>query len=221
MGASRCCARRPGIATREWSYPQVALTALLSHDRPHREVSTEFHTRQGPFTLVPLPGKPGAPHRSSLVWMMDPREARRRQTMDDAHLAREMNEQSHFLLGRAEAGGPARRFPDERARRRDFRGAPHRAGWRRRAWLSADWRAGPEPRPARCRASRGQPDAGRRPGRRRSARALSGVARVGCALARCGRRHAQSLAALRLPARSMRCAASGCSRSPISGRCAR
>jgi 2-octaprenyl-6-methoxyphenol hydroxylase len=100
-----------GIATREWSYPQVALTALLSHDRPHRDVSTEFHTRQGPFTLVPLPGKPGAPFRSSLVWMMDPREARRRQAMDDAHLAREMNEQSHFLLGRLKLEGPRGAFP--------------------------------------------------------------------------------------------------------------
>jgi 2-octaprenyl-6-methoxyphenol hydroxylase len=100
-----------GIATREWSYPQVALTALLSHDRPHRDVSTEFHTRQGPFTLVPLPAKPGAPHRSSLVWMMDPREARRRQAMDDAHLTREMNQQSHFLLGRLALEGPRGAFP--------------------------------------------------------------------------------------------------------------
>jgi 2-octaprenyl-6-methoxyphenol hydroxylase len=100
-----------GIATREWAYPQTALTALLSHDRPHREVSTEFHTRQGPFTLVPLPGKPGAPHRSSLVWMMDPREARHRMAMDDAVLAREMTAQSHFLLGRLTLEGPRGSFP--------------------------------------------------------------------------------------------------------------
>ncbi len=100
-----------GITTREWAYPQTALTALLSHDRPHREVSTEFHTRQGPFTLVPLPGKPGAPHRSSLVWMMDPREARRRQAMDDTQLAREMTGQSHFLLGRLTLEGPRGMFP--------------------------------------------------------------------------------------------------------------
>ena len=100
-----------GITTRDWAYPQTALTALLTHDRPHREVSTEFHTRQGPFTLVPLPGKEGAPNRSSLVWMMDPQEARRRQAMDDAQLAREMNEQSHFLLGRLKLEGPRGAFP--------------------------------------------------------------------------------------------------------------
>jgi 2-octaprenyl-6-methoxyphenol hydroxylase len=100
-----------GITTRDWAYPQTALTALLSHDHPHREVSTEFHTRQGPFTLVPLPGKPGAPHRSSLVWMMDPREARRRGAMNDAVLAREMTAQSHFLLGRLTLEGPRGSFP--------------------------------------------------------------------------------------------------------------
>lgn len=87
------------IATREWSYPQIALTAILQHDRPHRDTSTEFHTRQGPFTLVPLPGRPDAPFRSSLVWMMDPREARRRQALDDALLAREMERQAHSMLG--------------------------------------------------------------------------------------------------------------------------
>jgi len=100
-----------GIATRDWSYPQTALTALLSHERPHREVSTEFHTRQGPFTFVPLPGKPGMPNRSSLVWMMDPQEARRRERLDDALLAREIKRQSHHLLGRLHLEGPRAFFP--------------------------------------------------------------------------------------------------------------
>ncbi len=100
-----------GIATRDWSYPQVALTALLTHDQPHREVSTEFHTRQGPFTLVPLPARNGTPHRSSLVWMMDPTEARRRQALDDDKLAAEMTRQSHHLLGKLKLEGPRGAFP--------------------------------------------------------------------------------------------------------------
>ena len=100
-----------GIATRDWSYPQVALTALLTHDRPHREVSTEFHTRQGPFTLVPLPARHGTPHRSSVVWMMDPAEARRRQSLDDTSLATEMTRQSHHLLGKLKLEGPRGAFP--------------------------------------------------------------------------------------------------------------
>jgi len=98
------------IETRNWSYPQVALTALLTHDRPHREISTEFHTRQGPFTLVPLPGTKTAPHRSSLVWMMDPTEARRREQLDDEKLAADMTRQSHHLLGKLRLEGPRGAF---------------------------------------------------------------------------------------------------------------
>src|SRR4051794_20466139 len=70
-GRNSTLRERAGMATRTWSYPQVALTTILAHDRDHRETSTEFHTRQGPFTLVPLPGR-----RSSLVWVTSPERAR-------------------------------------------------------------------------------------------------------------------------------------------------
>ena len=110
-GRTSLLRKAAGIATRDWSYPQVALTVLLAHDRPHRDVSTEFHTRQGPFTLVPLPGKDGAPHRSSLVWMMDPLEASRRQRLDDVTLAQEIERQSHHLHGRVRLEGPRGAFP--------------------------------------------------------------------------------------------------------------
>ena len=36
-----------GLSAQEWQYPQTALTTTLQHDRPHCNVSTEFHTRQG------------------------------------------------------------------------------------------------------------------------------------------------------------------------------
>jgi 2-octaprenyl-6-methoxyphenol hydroxylase len=71
-----------GIEAKRWSYPQSAVTALLAHERPHRETSTEFHTRQGPFTLVPLPGR-----RSSLVWVTSPDEAETLTGLGDAELA--------------------------------------------------------------------------------------------------------------------------------------
>ena len=72
---ARACA---GIDVREWSYPQVALTAMLRHEFPHDHISTEYHTRSGPFTLVPLPARQGAAHRSSMVWLMTVEDARRR-----------------------------------------------------------------------------------------------------------------------------------------------
>jgi 2-octaprenyl-6-methoxyphenol hydroxylase len=77
---------------------QTALTTLLAHARDHGEVSTEFHTRDGPFTLVPLPPG-GAGFRSSLVWLMKDRDARRRAELGDAELAAEIETRARALLG--------------------------------------------------------------------------------------------------------------------------
>jgi 2-octaprenyl-6-methoxyphenol hydroxylase len=83
-----------GIEAKEWSYPQTALTAIFNHQRDHHDISTEFHTRQGPFTLVPLPGK-----RSSLVWMMEPKKAERLARLSDKALTQEVEKQAQFILG--------------------------------------------------------------------------------------------------------------------------
>ena len=100
-----------GIGARETAYPQAALTTTLHHDRPHRDVSTEFHTRQGPFTLVPLSGTAEAPHRSSLVWGMSPETAERRAAYAPERLARDVERQSRMLLGRIRVVGAVGRFP--------------------------------------------------------------------------------------------------------------
>jgi 2-octaprenyl-6-methoxyphenol hydroxylase len=91
------------IATRGWSYKQTALTLSLRHGRPHDDISTEFHTRTGPFTLVPLPGR-----RSSLVWVLDPATARHWSVAARTELAAEIERRSHSILGRIEIeNGPA------------------------------------------------------------------------------------------------------------------
>jgi 2-octaprenyl-6-methoxyphenol hydroxylase len=90
-----------GIDAQTWSYPQTALTTILAHDREHRETSTEFHTRHGPFTLVPLPGR-----RSSLVWVTSPKQAERLSKLDDAALALEIERQAHSHLGAMRIDGP-------------------------------------------------------------------------------------------------------------------
>lgn len=98
-GRSSPAREAAGIKTRAWSYPQVAFTAILSHRQPHNNASTEFHTREGPFTLVPLPGTADAPHRSSLVWMMHPDSAKRLKTLSPEKLIDAIERRSHFLLG--------------------------------------------------------------------------------------------------------------------------
>ncbi|MGO4386085.1 UbiH/UbiF family hydroxylase [Microvirga sp. 2YAF29] len=90
-----------GIETQTWSYPQSAVTTILAHDREHRETSTEFHTRHGPFTLVPLPGK-----RSSLVWVTSQKQAEQLSKLDDKALAAEIERQAHYILGTMRIDGP-------------------------------------------------------------------------------------------------------------------
>jgi 2-octaprenyl-6-methoxyphenol hydroxylase len=83
-----------GIETSRRSTRQTALTFNLSHTRPHDNISTEFHTEHGPFTLVPLPNR-----RSSLVCVVRPRAADRLINLDDAVLAEELARRAHFILG--------------------------------------------------------------------------------------------------------------------------
>src|ERR1700720_1890896 len=102
---------KAGIGTRIWSYPQIAFTALLSHAKPHRNISTEFHTRSGPCTLVPLCVAENKPNRSSLVWLMSTEAAERRRALSTSELAQEIEDQVDSLLGKIEIDGPGGFFP--------------------------------------------------------------------------------------------------------------
>jgi 2-octaprenyl-6-methoxyphenol hydroxylase len=106
--------RAGGLEARVHRYPQSALTVHLTHRLPHDDFSTEFHTRGGPFTLVPLPAGSGAPNRSSLVWVMGQEEARHREALDDEALAREIELEAHSLLGAVRIEGTRGFFPMER-----------------------------------------------------------------------------------------------------------
>ncbi len=93
-GARSMCRAAAGIVTRRHAYPQAALTLNIAHARPHDEISTEFHTEEGPFTLVPLPGR-----RSSLVCVVAPAHCAELAAMDDAALSAEIERRAHSLLG--------------------------------------------------------------------------------------------------------------------------
>jgi len=94
-GQRSLCRAAAGIGSRRRSYPQTALTLNLAHDRPHHGTSTEFHTENGPFTLVPLPDR-----RSSLVCVLDAATAAKLHAKTDAELAEEIERRAHSLLGR-------------------------------------------------------------------------------------------------------------------------
>jgi 2-octaprenyl-6-methoxyphenol hydroxylase len=95
-----------GISVRNWSYPQSALVLNFAHERPHNNVSTEFHTESGPFTQVPLPG-----NRSSLVWVLPPKEASRMRELSAADLSRAVEERMQSMLGKVTVEGSAQSFP--------------------------------------------------------------------------------------------------------------
>lgn len=84
-----------GIGVRNWSYPQSALVLNFSHTVPHGNVSTEFHTETGPFTQVPLPGM-----RSSLVWVVRPKEAEELKALRLEDLSRRVENRMQSMLGK-------------------------------------------------------------------------------------------------------------------------
>ncbi len=94
-GRHSLCRGAAGIEVTRRELNQTALTFNLGHARPHRNVSTEFHTPHGPCVFVPLPGD-----RSSVVWVSAPAEAERLRSLRDEELSAAVEKQSHSILGR-------------------------------------------------------------------------------------------------------------------------
>jgi 2-octaprenyl-6-methoxyphenol hydroxylase len=105
-GRHSLCREAAGIEVTSRELKQSALTFNIGHFRPHRNVSTEFHTPQGPCVFVPLPGD-----RSSVVWVADPREAERLMALGDAELSEAAERQSHSILGRVTVEPGRNLFP--------------------------------------------------------------------------------------------------------------
>lgn len=105
-GRKSLCREAAGIGTQTWTYPQSAVTAVFSHSRPHRQISTELHRPAGPFTVVPMPGL-----SSSLVWVEQPAEAERLAQLDDAGIRAAISDRLQGLLGSISDIGPRGLFP--------------------------------------------------------------------------------------------------------------
>ncbi|WP_420409378.1 UbiH/UbiF family hydroxylase [Hoeflea sp.] len=95
-----------GIKVRSWRYPQSALVMNFSHQFGHGDVSTEFHTEEGPFTQVPLPGK-----RSSLVWAVKPGDVDAILGLSRDRLNAEIEARMHSILGKIEVENVPQAWP--------------------------------------------------------------------------------------------------------------
>ncbi len=118
-GRQSLCRAAAGIEVMRRELGQAALTFNVGHSRPHRDVSTEFHTTKGPCVFVPLPG-----NRSSVVWVASQAEAERLSTLTDADLSDAAEAQSHSILGRIRVEPGRHLFPLATERPRRF--AQHR-----------------------------------------------------------------------------------------------
>ena len=105
-GRHSLCREAAGIDVKRRDLDQSALTFNILHARPHQNISTEFHTPQGPCVFVPLPGD-----RSSVVWVTTPSEAGRLMALSDDDLSDAAERQSHSILGRVSVEPGRHLFP--------------------------------------------------------------------------------------------------------------
>jgi 2-octaprenyl-6-methoxyphenol hydroxylase len=105
-GRLSLCREAAGIDVRRRGLDQAAVTFNVSHSRPHRNTSTEFHTPQGPCVFVPLPGD-----RCSVVWVAAPKQAERLMALSDDELSEAAERQSHSILGKIRVEPGRHLFP--------------------------------------------------------------------------------------------------------------
>ncbi|UXM96148.1 UbiH/UbiF family hydroxylase [Bartonella sp. HY329] len=105
-GRNSAAREAASIETRQWAYPQTAVILSFSHPLPHLNTSTEFHTSEGPFTQVPLPG-----NKSSLVWVQKPEKANRLLGLGPEALARQIEEKMGSMLGKVTIETPVQAWP--------------------------------------------------------------------------------------------------------------
>jgi 2-octaprenyl-6-methoxyphenol hydroxylase len=93
-GRSSTTREAAGIEVSSWSYPQSAIVSTFTHQRDHRNISTELHRPDGPLTVVP-----GLRRTSNLVWVDNHEEIARLLGLDDASFGRELSTGLRGLLG--------------------------------------------------------------------------------------------------------------------------
>lgn len=119
-GRNSFCRQAAGIGADVRETGQVAITAVLTHSRPHRGISTEFHRSAGPLTVVPMvtpepgqgqgQGPTAGRHASALVWIERAAVATRLLTLDDATFRACLSSELGGLLGDLHGIGPRTRF---------------------------------------------------------------------------------------------------------------
>ena len=93
-GAHSLARRAANITTTDWKYDQTAIACWFSHNRPHENISTEFHRKAGPLVLVPMQGD-----RCGLVWVEKPERADQLMALDEDGFRKQLDAAIHGTLG--------------------------------------------------------------------------------------------------------------------------
>ncbi|RCK21982.1 FAD-dependent oxidoreductase [Thalassospira lucentensis] len=99
-----------GIKHKRWAYDQSAMVFVVTHDKPHDNISTEIHRTGGPLTLVPMPDLDGKPC-SSVVWMVPAKRADDLNALSDEALSAEITHDTMNLFGPLNVASPRAVWP--------------------------------------------------------------------------------------------------------------
>lgn len=100
-----------GIGARAWSYNQIAIVLVATHERPHRGVAQEKFLPGGPFAILPMRDGPEGEHRSSIVWSERADTARRLLELDAPRFQAEFARRFGDHLGAVGSVGPRWWYP--------------------------------------------------------------------------------------------------------------
>ncbi len=99
-----------GISAKITPFDQMAQVFTVTHEEPHRNVSTEVHYEGGPFTVVPLADVDGQ-YASAVVWMDRPEAVEARAAMDDDEFNQALNARSFGIRGEMKKASALGAFP--------------------------------------------------------------------------------------------------------------
>lgn len=100
-GRNSIVRKQCNINVKQWQYNQTALVGNFFHTLPHNNSSIEIHTKTGPLTQVPL-GDEKNKHCSSLVWVLDKKQAQEKIKLEKNKQAKIIGEKMQFCLGEIE-----------------------------------------------------------------------------------------------------------------------
>lgn len=109
-GRNSLLRQQAGISTKTWQYPQSAIAVNFAHGHSHNNTSTEFHTEEGPFTIVPL-ATGNKTWQSGLVWVMRPENCEKFLTQDKPMQEKLIEQKMQSMLGKVELVSSPQQFP--------------------------------------------------------------------------------------------------------------